>query len=187
MQIYPNPFGNSAHSLKIKKTTTMTMTTTASSGSSTTSSTNSTTNVVWSESSNELPPSLPRLSIESLHLDLEQAASRTRANSMRAPRTATSTTSTVAPPAIPQSILSPPALPPPAYINHNLYEKGGEYMIPPHAQVHDVESIYEVRQVTILDRFQASYQLRMLFILLLSFIIIGGIAAGVLVLLVKKA
>ncbi|KAK6522586.1 hypothetical protein TWF281_002024 [Arthrobotrys megalospora] len=161
MQIYPNPFGNSAHSLKIKKTTTMTMTT---------SSSNSSTS--------QLPPSLPRLSIESLHLDLEQAATRTRANSMRAPRTAVSTTSTAA----------PPSLPPPAYITSSLYEKrSGEYMLPPHAQVHDVESVYEVRQVSMLDRFQASHQLRMLFILLLSFIIIGGIAAGVLVLLVKKA
>ncbi|KAK6344961.1 hypothetical protein TWF718_006910 [Orbilia javanica] len=167
MQIYPNPFGNSAHSLKIKKTTTMTMTTSSCSSSN--------------SSTSQLPPSLPRLSIESLHLDLEQAAARTRANSMRSsrPKTAASTTSTVPPPL--------PALPPPAYINHNLYEKSGEYMLPPHAQVHDVESIYEVRKVSILDRFQASHQLRMLFILLLSFIIIGGIAAGVLVLLVKKA
>ncbi|KAF3934186.1 hypothetical protein ABW20_dc0105760 [Dactylellina cionopaga] len=144
----------------------------------------------------EWRPQLPRLSIESgsLHLDLEAGSATTTVTTTSEPGST--------PPVPPSTAVSAaytfssstlaPTSPPPAYLNSAIsLEKQiqqGEYIIPPHAQlVDDVESVYEVHELSLYDRFQASHNLRMLFILLLSFIIIGGIAAGVLVLLVKKS
>ncbi|EPS41718.1 hypothetical protein H072_4388 [Dactylellina haptotyla CBS 200.50] len=83
--------------------------------------------------------------------------------------------------------------PPPIYLGSYEKEAMADYLTPPHAncgrdrRVTDVESVYEVHEMSLFDRFQSSYQLRMVFILALSFIVIGGIAAGVLVLLARKA
>ncbi|KAK6539488.1 hypothetical protein TWF694_009710 [Orbilia ellipsospora] len=146
-------------------------------------------------------PELPRLSIESgsLHLDLEAGGNNPYmvpvASSSNAlvpykpsrPTTAVSTTFSMT------SSAFNFAPPPPVYLGAYEKEALSGYLTPPHAGgsssgvVTEVESVYEVHELSLLDRFQASHQLRMLFILLLSFIIIGGIAAAVLVLLAKKA
>ncbi|KAF3923900.1 hypothetical protein ABW20_dc0100516 [Dactylellina cionopaga] len=125
-------------------------------------------------------PELPRLSIES-------AAAAAR-NSPIPTSTTVSTTS------MKSSAFSftPVPSPPPAYLSGTFtYEKQnlGQYMTPRHAQgmVTEIESVYEVHEMSLIDSFQAYPQIRMTLILLLSFIIIGGIAAGVSILSVRKA
>ncbi|KAF3920000.1 hypothetical protein ABW21_db0201021 [Orbilia brochopaga] len=126
----------------------------------------------------EWRPVLPRLSIGPLDLGLD--------GSKRPPSSAATVASSVL-----------PTTPPPAYFKlGGSLEKQRGYLTPPHAQVRgssesstdgDIESVYEVQgRQSFIKRLQTNQRVRMLAILLISFLIVSGIAIAVVLMLAKK-
>ncbi|KAK6338928.1 hypothetical protein TWF696_009729 [Orbilia brochopaga] len=127
----------------------------------------------------EWRPVLPRLSIGPLDLGLD--------GSKRPPSSAATVASSVL-----------PTTPPPAYfkLGGGSLEKQRGYLTPPHAQVRgssesstdgDIESVYQIQERgSFIHRLQTNQRIRMLAILLISFLIVSGIAIAVVLMLAKK-
>ncbi|KAF3939797.1 hypothetical protein ABW19_dt0201108 [Dactylella cylindrospora] len=82
---------------------------------------------------------------------------------------------------VPTEDLPPPRTPPPAYFGIGEYNKESQYVTP----IVDVENQWQ-RDSSFLERFRTSQRIRMICILVLSFLIIVGIAAGVIALLALR-